>query len=312
MLYVVSTCFNPWNYGTIYRNYQRFAAQMEANRDVVLIRVEVAFGDRPFEVTEAGNPHHLQLRTKSALWIKEQSQNLGRQHVQRLYPRAEKIAFVDGDVDFLSADWAARTMASLDHHDAVQPWTEAIYAGPKDELAGIVTSFMSQYTSGTPWTGHPPKYGSMWHPGFAWAWRLDALDGIGGLLDLNMVGGADLEMALGLIGRMDAALDHQTIAPGTLPAYERAAYAWQARAEHVVRRNVGVVQGLIRHHHHGHMAGRQYESRYAIPMRHSFDPHVDLIRNAYGLYEWAPHVVGLKYDTRAMFARRNDDANTPG
>lgn len=311
-LYVVTTTFNPWGYETIVRNFQRFAAQMEAHPQVVFIPVEVALHGRPFAVTSSSNPDHLQLRAAGAIWLKENGQNLGRQHIARRYPEATKIAFVDGDVDFLAADWVERTLRALDHHDVVQPWSEAIYAGPKDDLAGIVTSFMSQYTSGVEWTGHPPKYGSMWHPGFAWAWRLEALDAVGGLLDINIVGGADLEMALGLVDLMDEAISHQGITDEAMPGYISAIRNWQERAAAVVRRNVGVVPGLIRHHHHGHQEGRQYESRYAIPMRHRYDPARDIIRNAFGVYEWAPHVTGLKYDVRGMFARRNDDANTKG
>ena len=311
-LYVVTTTFNPWGYEAIVRNFRRFAAAMEAHPGVVFVPVEVALLGRPFAVTDAANPRHLQLRASGAIWLKENGQNLGRQHVARLFPEARKIAFIDGDVDFLAADWVGRTLLSLDHHDVVQPWTEAVYAGPKDDLAGLVTSFMSQYCSGVAWTGHPPKYGSMWHPGFAWAWRLEALDAVGGLLDINVVGGADLEMALGLVGLMDEAIAHQEITLEAMPEYLAAVRAWQARAEHVVRRNVGVIPGLIRHHHHGHQVGRQYESRYAIPMRHSFNPHTDIVRNGFGVYEWAPHVAGLKYDVRGMFARRDDDANTKG
>ena len=43
-------------------------------------------------------------------------------------------------------------------------------------------------------------------------------------------------------------------------------------------------------------------------MRHSFNPHTDIVRNGFGVYEWAPHVAGLKYDVRGVFARRDDDA----
>ena len=311
-LYVVATLFNPWDYQTIIANFERFAAQMEANPDVVLIKVEVAFADRPFVVTDARDERCLQLRTRSALWHKESALNLGRQHVQRTFPGAEKIAFVDADVEFLRADWAKRVLLSLDHHDVIQPWSEAIYAGPESDLAGIVTSFMFQYCSGVKWSGHPPKYGTMWHPGFAWAWRLDALDRVGGLLDINIVGGGDLEMALALIGLVDEALLHQNITPGDLPVYEAALRAWEKRAEAVIRRNVGFVPGMIRHHHHGHQQGRQYESRYAIPLRHDYNPAEDIVRSGHGLYEWAPHVVGLRHDVRGMFARRNDDANTKG
>ena len=51
---------------------RQYMARMQAQSDVVLFVVELAYGSRPFEVTEATNPSHLQLRTDgAALWQKE-------------------------------------------------------------------------------------------------------------------------------------------------------------------------------------------------------------------------------------------------
>jgi hypothetical protein len=39
--------------------------------------VELAFGNRPFEVTDPDNPRHVQVRSGHELWHKENLVNLG-------------------------------------------------------------------------------------------------------------------------------------------------------------------------------------------------------------------------------------------
>ena len=309
-LYVVTPVFNPSGYEAIYRNYRRFAAHMFSNTAVVLITVECALSDRPFVVTETGSPHHVQVRSKSVLWIKENLENLGIQRVVQLYPNTNEIAWIDADVDFLDPEWADKTVLALDHFDVVQPWSEAIYAGPHEEFRGHVRSFMNHYSSGEAWTGHPPAYGSLWHPGFAWAARRSAVDGLGGLLDISIVGAGDLQMSLSLIGLADETLKHEGIDDGRMPRYADAIHQWQDRADFHVRRNVGVVKGMIRHHFHGRQVDRRYDERYAVPRAHSYDPTRHILRNAHGVYEVSHHSIGLRDDLRRYFAQRNDDANT--
>ena len=61
-LHVVTCLTNPVRYQSRYRLYRDFAKHIE-DRGVPLYTVECAFGDRPFEITDAGNPRHLQLRS---------------------------------------------------------------------------------------------------------------------------------------------------------------------------------------------------------------------------------------------------------
>src|ERR1700684_2396379 len=75
-LYVVTTVFNSPRYRSRWRLYEDFA-KMVAEAGAILYTVEVAFGDRAFAVTEASNPRHIQLRTNTELWFKEQAINLG-------------------------------------------------------------------------------------------------------------------------------------------------------------------------------------------------------------------------------------------
>ena len=70
-LHIVSVYSNPYRWQRRREIFHDFRFHMETSPNVELHVVEVAFGDRPHEVTTAGNPLDLQLRTDSSLWIKE-------------------------------------------------------------------------------------------------------------------------------------------------------------------------------------------------------------------------------------------------
>jgi hypothetical protein len=75
--------------------------------------VEVAFLDRPHEVTSADNPLDLQLRTDSSLGLKECAINEG---VGRFPSDSQYDGYVDGDFHFTRQDWALEAIHMLQHH----------------------------------------------------------------------------------------------------------------------------------------------------------------------------------------------------
>jgi hypothetical protein len=78
--------------------------------------VELAYGDRPFEVT-GGHVNDVQLRTTSELWHKEQLINIG---VSRFPVDWKYGAYVDGDFHFTRHDLAMEAIHQLQHYDFVQ------------------------------------------------------------------------------------------------------------------------------------------------------------------------------------------------
>jgi hypothetical protein len=101
---VITAIFNPVNYQSRYDHYRKFEAHM-AQSGVQLITVECIFESAPhfglprqnFEITRAGERHHIQVTAPSILWIKENLINIA---VNRLPPNIEYIAWIDGDVEF--------------------------------------------------------------------------------------------------------------------------------------------------------------------------------------------------------------------
>ena len=74
--YVISVISNPARYTSRYDLYEKFEKKM-LESGVKLLTVELQLGQRAFQVTDASNPFHLQLRSDDELWHKENMINLG-------------------------------------------------------------------------------------------------------------------------------------------------------------------------------------------------------------------------------------------
>jgi hypothetical protein len=116
-LHIVSVYSNPYRWQRRREAFHDFRLHMETSPNVVLHVVEVAFGDRPHEVTRRDNALDLQLRTDSSLWIKECAINEG---VRRFPADWQYGGYVDGDFHFTRHDWALEAIHMLQHHSFVQ------------------------------------------------------------------------------------------------------------------------------------------------------------------------------------------------
>jgi hypothetical protein len=84
-LHVVTAIINPQRFRSRYELFWAFEKRVR-DAGAILHVAEVAFGGRPFEVTEPANPNHLQLRTNVELWHKENALNLLIANVIRQHP----------------------------------------------------------------------------------------------------------------------------------------------------------------------------------------------------------------------------------
>lgn len=334
--WVVTCISNVRRYRSRYNLYRKFAKHCR-DSGVNLFTVEVAFGDRPFEITASDNPHHLQLRTWSELWHKENMLNLA---VQRLPQDWEYVAWVDADIQFARPDWAHETVQQLQHHMIVQMWSIAQDLGPDLEPFRSYRSFCSCYLEhirmeftedilevnvhegGTMGPMHlnvekrrvdlktPDPYYSgtelrpFWHSGYAWAARREAFDHLGGLIDWAILGAADHHMALCLIGE-----GANSIRSGIGTHYYEKVMEWQARCETYIKRDIGFVPGAIFHYWHGNKANRRYNTRWKILQRHNYNPIVDIKRDSNGLWQLTDRCMGLRDELRFYMAQRNEDAS---
>jgi hypothetical protein len=253
-LYVVTTVFNATRWRSRWRLYEDFVKHV-AEAGAILYTVEIAFGDRDFAVTSADNPRHIQLRTESEIWFKENAINVG---VSRLPADWKYAAWVDADVHFARADWANETLHQLQHFDFVQMWSQYQDLTPNHELIGTAHSFAHNYLNNScdkpdslppsckyyyPGTARGKKRGYPGAPGLSWAATRKGWNTVGGLLDVCILGACDWYMAHGLVGRLSDIIRREYH-----PRYQEIMRQWEANALYqLTDRSIELRDGLRRY-----------------------------------------------------------------
>lgn len=317
-LYVVTPVFNAVRYRSRWKHLQDFS-QRCAEAGMVLITVEAAFGDRDFAATVPGNPYHVQLRTRSELWLKESLINRGVARLSEIHPDWKKVAWVDADVNFERDDVADETRHQLEHYDVVQMWSYAQDMNSENEPLSpyVAKSYAHCYMEGVPRPSDPSagypyalpgRKGWYWHPGYAWACTREWWDGVGGLVDVAIIGNGDFYMAEGMCGRINAE-------PHKCPSenYRRVLEQWQRRCIQTMgkgdRGGLGCVRGLVTHKWHGAKADRGYKHRWKLLVEHKFDPTIHLKRDRQLLWTLDQEAPTALRDGLRKYARsRNEDA----
>lgn len=327
VLDVVAVVSNPRRYRSRYDLYRAFERHM-LDSGVRLTTVEMAYGGRLWEVTESGNPRHVQLRTDHELWHKENLINLGISSLPRDW---EYVAWIDADITFQRPDWAQETLQSLQHYDIVQPFShsqnmdaqyrpifDSIHRVPRPgEERKIVASWLYCHVNKIPkdavqkkkfLTDQYQRLGGqyVWHSGFAWAARRAAIDTIGGLIDWAILGSADRHMADMMVG-------DSTWSPKLSPNYRMMLDLYKGRFDKL-NGNFGYVDGLVTHHWHGNLANRAYTDRWKLLHQYQFDPITDLKRDWQGVWQLvedgSARLRGFRDDVRRYFIERDEDATS--
>jgi hypothetical protein len=294
-LWVVTCISNPARYESRYRIFKHFKESMDVAK-VNLMVIELAFGDRPFEI-EAENV--IQLRTNDELWNKENLINIA---VSRLPADWKYVAWIDADIEFIRHDWAEETVHQLQHHKVIQMFQTAVDLGPKGEVYKVYDSFMYSYITGQP---KPYSKGAYphWHPGFAYAMTREAFNDVGGLIDFAILGSADHHMAHALIGNVKASF------PKTITeAYKEKLKIWEERANIHINKNVGYMNGTIVHHWHGKKSDRRYISRWSILTDNKFNPDLDIKKDWQGLNIFTDNGNRMRADIQKYFRVRDEDS----
>lgn len=303
-LYVIAPVYNSQRFRSRWRLYEDFAKHVEC-AGAILYTVEIAFGNRDFAVTQPGNPRHLQLRTQSELWLKEAAVNL---MVQRLPASWKYVAWVDADFQFVRGDWADETIHQLQHYDIVQMYSSFQDLTPDHNPHGSSRSFADvwmQFGENVQPDAkrHGSGRGAPGCPGGAWACTRDCWNGMGGLLDLAILGADDWYMAHAITGQW-----RKIQWPAFHPRYIEQMGVWAERADRHMQRNVGCVKGLALHGWHGPKVQRKYGVREQILVKNQYNPDRDLVRDWQGLYRLDTRAIGLRDDIRRYFSERDEDS----
>jgi hypothetical protein len=322
----VATCYsNPFRWRTRRELANDFRRHMATSPNVKLHFGELAYGDRPHEVT-GEDPLDVQLRTQAELFHKENILNA----VIKRFPADWKYgAWIDADFHMTRHDWALEAIHQLQHYDFVQLFSS--YADLSGETYGsghIPTRVNASFAYNYVQSGYalPPGYSNGgWRTpggnaddeyyglgmagrrgvgatGGAWAFRRSAFDTVGGLLDVCILGHGDWFMTFGLVGEEapDMRID------GYSDDYRGAILAWQRNAARL-KKNIGYVDCFATHGFHGSKVRRGYSSRDKILVAHKFTPRLDLRSDWQGIYQLSGDKPALRDAVRAYFISRNED-----
>ena len=260
-LNVIAVISNPCLYARRYILLKEFVKRFEEEEtNVNLFIVELVYGNQKFMVTSNKNKNHLQLRTETPIWHKENMINLA---VKYLLPKNYKaFAWVDSDIEFENNTWALDTLKILNGcKDVVQLFSHAVDMDKDKMSLNIFNGFGYSFTKQRPYTIKGIDY---WHPGFAWAMTRKAFERVGGLYDKGILGSGDNIMAITFInkGKFATNKDYCDI-------YNQSMLDFQVEAKKL---RLGYTPGVIRHHYHGTKQNRQYTERWKILMKHNYSP----------------------------------------
>jgi hypothetical protein len=260
-LNVIIVISNPCQYATRYILCKEFIKRIEEEEENVnLYIVELIYPKQKFIITNKNNKNHLQIKTQTPIWHKENMINLG---VKNLLPKSWKaFAWIDADIEFENPDWALDTLKILNGcKDIVQPWSHAVDMDYDKLNLNIFNGFGYSFSKQNSYTIKGKNY---WHPGFAWAITRKAYEKIGGLYDKGVLGSGDNMMSLSFINKVE-----NTMKIDYSEDYKNSIYEFQKKAKNI---RLGYVPGVIRHYYHGSKKDRNYTNRWEILIKHNFSP----------------------------------------
>ena len=312
-LYVITPIFNPHRYRSRWKHYTNFEKHI-IESGAILVVIEATFGARAKVITERVSYKHIILHVRvshlSEIWLKENLINIAFAHLPEDW---KYVCWVDADIQFMRPDWVGETLHQLQRFAMVQMFSQIAQLSPTNEIIGTGPSFMAGYLkaykaakvgkANTYTDGIITKLEWQGAPGGAWAATREAIDHLGGLIDCVILGSGDYFMSLGLLGALEI-----DVRIGYHNYFMEELLTWQERAVRYLKKNIGLVPGMITHAWHGKMSDRGYGDRWKILVKHNFNPRVDLKKDSSGVYQLTDEKPDLRDDIRIYFSQRNEDS----
>jgi hypothetical protein len=274
---VILVFFNPVASIRIQQNIVYVLHQLKEANIPVFIGELIFNSDTPL-FTESETVFHY--KSTSYMFYKENIINLviRRKELESF----TKFVILDADIVFAESNWLDRVSNALEECEILQPYATAYTLDKK-----FVSNLARDSVCKTPNTGHV---------GYAWAFRRDWFERVGGLFDLALTGGGDMCLTY-MIGASDTTQD-----------------VYKPDISRFVDSKIGYVRTSIFHLPHGLPSKRQLESRIenlaqtlrSLNLKRISDA---VVRNSDGIIEWKPQYKNLMNTLIQTYFKTRDDDN---
>ena len=238
--------------------------------------------------------NHVRVNVESTIWIKENLINIGISHLPNDW---EKAAWIDKDITFLNPNWVNEALTELNSCDILQPWTECVFLNSNCEIADVDNVFfkdaVGERNKVVSFCYKQKGTKNVWsHAGHAWCINRKFYDKIGVLFDRAIIGGGD-GLMLACILQQYGNKHYQIYQP-----------LFQEHCMKFRGVELGFVDGLITHYHHGDLIHRKYIDRLNVLNRHEYNPLSDVYYNKDGVLTL--HKQELESSIKQYFESRNE------
>ena len=291
---VIAVVSNPCGFKSRYDLAKNFITYMET-QNVNLVVVELIYPNQEYILTEKTNANHLQIKSETPLWHKENMINLG----VKLLPKDYKsFAWIDADLSFENTNWVEDTQKALEKYDIVQIFSQCLDLDKNEEIMNISTSAgFFHCNNKKPFQGTGLNY---WHPGYAWAITREAYEKINGLYDKAILGSGDNIMLHCLLGNGLKAINENSS-----EGYKRSIQEFELSAKTL---KFGFVHGTIKHYFHGKKEDRKYNERWKILVNYNYSPDIHTCYDNNGVLSTTKLFdESFKNEIKNYFYSRNED-----
>ena len=309
----ITAFFNPADFKNKIKNYKIFREKSK-KQGLKLLTVELAFGNKKFELKKTDADILIQLRSETVMWQKERLLNIG---LENLPENCDKFAWLDSDIIFCNENWVKETAELLEFYAVVQPF-ESVMRMPKNtsniENVDGVPFGLKADTEGLKSYGLAHRVSQLGIfalkkgmdvygvSGFVWAARRE-LFSRQGLFDAGVLA-SDLLMACSFyrednLNREAEYNINKKVKKGFLK--------WSKNMAKKTKSSVYFAKGTILHLWHGTLKNKGYEKFLKIINENGFDPATDLKKDSNGCWSLSSNKPGLRKDFKKYFLTRNKD-----
>jgi len=214
------------------------------------------------------------------MWYKENMINLA---ISKLPENWKYVAWIDPEVEFTNINFVKEAIEKFEKYTVVQLFQQANILDESGNLLKSEESFGYFNVTGRPISTKLFKT-SYPNPGYAWAMSRKIMEKLGGIIDFDVAGGAELHMAFGFLGRIEECIELEKIESD----YAEILEMWQEKAIRFIEQKVGYVEGRIRVSYDEQRDIEHTDERWQILNKHGFDPRTQLYKDDQGL--WAIHI----------------------